>query len=124
MVLTITGTYGVAAVVPDDFGEANINQHCVRMSINDKVQPEYLAAFLNSQLCKSQMDRAVTGSSRLALDYTSIRKLTILVPSDPKEQEHIVQTVREQLRKARDFRESAALEESDMSLVVETFEST
>ena len=84
VVLTITGTYGIACAVPIDFDEANINQHCVRIEVDtSQVEPEYLAIFLNSNLCKVQMDRAVTGSSRPALDYSAIRNLKILLPPSP-----------------------------------------
>ena len=68
VVFTITGSYGNAAVVPANLGPANINQHSVRIRVNrDRVKPEYLAAFLNSSLCRPQVDRAATGSSRPAL---------------------------------------------------------
>lgn len=50
VVLTITGTYGIAAVVPPDFGPANINQHSVRIRVNQKeILPDYLCVFLNSE---------------------------------------------------------------------------
>ena len=78
VVLTITGTYGNAAVVRSDLPPANINQHSVRIVVNDQITPDYLAVFLNSGLCRPQMDRAVTGSSRLALDYTAIKNLLVL----------------------------------------------
>ncbi|MHC5058011.1 MAG: N-6 DNA methylase, partial [Planctomycetota bacterium] len=70
VVLTITGTYGIAAVVPKNFGPANINQHSVKIQVDkNRVLPNYLSVFLNSKLCRTQLDRAATGSTRLALDY-------------------------------------------------------
>jgi len=89
VVLTITGTYGIAATVPRDFGAANINQHSVKIEVSDEILPEYLCVFLNSDLCRPQFDRSVTGSSRFALDYPAIRNLRILYPSD-KSQQHII----------------------------------
>ncbi len=94
VVLTITGTYGIAAVVPFGFGEANINQHSVRIRVNqDDILPDYLCAFLNSDLCRPQFDRAVTGSSRFALDYPAIRNLRILYPADKEEQQKIAEKI-------------------------------
>ena len=93
IVFTITGSYGNAAVVPANFGPANINQHSVRIRADrDRIKPEYLAAFLNSSLCRAQVDRAATGSSRPALDYRSVRQLRILVPPSI-EQDEIIERV-------------------------------
>lgn len=107
MVLTITGTYGVAATVPAGFGPANINQHSVKMEIGGRILPEYLTVFLNSDLCRPQLDRAVTGSSRLALDYPSIRNLRILFPADKNEQLRLSMAVLEKLNQASALRTQA-----------------
>ena len=98
VVLTITGSYGIAAVVPQNFGEANINQHSVKIEVGSDILPEYLAAFLNSELCRPQYDRAVTGSSRLALDYPAIRKLQILVPPRLEQQREFIDQIERGLK--------------------------
>ena len=83
VLLTITGVnYGISAVVPEDIGEANVNQHCVKIEVNDKVLPNYLCNFLNSELCQIQMKRFVTGGTRPALSYPAIRSLQILYPEN------------------------------------------
>jgi type I restriction enzyme M protein len=107
LVLTITGTYGIAAVVPEGFVPANINQHSVRIQVNEKILPEYLCVFLNSDLCRPQFDRAVTGSSRFALDYPAIRKVRVLYPRDKDEQRRIATDIMERLGKASALREEA-----------------
>jgi restriction endonuclease S subunit len=94
VLLSITGSYGNSCVVSKDIGEANINQHNVKMEVNhDMIDPHYLSYFLNSRLCRQQMDRAVTGSSRPALDYSAIKSLTVLYP-DLREQQKIVESIR------------------------------
>lgn len=118
VVFTITGSYGIAAVVPRDFGEANINQHSVRIRVNDRVLPDFLSVFLNTELCRPQIDRAVTGSSRLALDYTSIRKLRVLLPPDKSEQAEIVKSVMDKLVQSTNLRSQAEQLESEMSQVM------
>jgi hypothetical protein len=108
VVLTITGTYGISAVVPPDFGSANINQHSVRIRVNvDDISPEYLCVFLNSDLCRPQFDRAVTGASRFALDYPAIRNLRILYPPDKNEQRRIAQDVMKRLLESSELRNRA-----------------
>lgn len=115
VIFTITGSYGNAAVVPDGFGDANINQHSVRMRVREaKVSPHYLAAFLNSTLCRPQVDRAVTGSSRPALDYQSVRRLRILVPESLQEQEAVADQVIGKVEKARALARELATVESEM----------
>lgn len=91
ILLTITGSYGLAATVPKDLGDANINQHVVKMETDkSRIEPQYLVYFLNSSVSRSQMDRSVTGSSRLALDYKAIRSLSIACPTDIEEQKGLV----------------------------------
>ena len=107
VVLTITGTYGIAAVVQKGFPPANINQHSVKIEVNDEIMPEYLCLFLNSDLCRSQFNRAVTGSSRLALDYPAIKALRILYPPDKHEQKAFVDVALEQLDRSTSLRQQA-----------------
>jgi type I restriction enzyme M protein len=107
VVLTITGTYGIAAVVPPDFGLANINQHSVRIRVADDIAPEYLCVFLNSDLCRPQFDRAVTGSSRFALDYPAIKNLRILYPPDKKTQQKIAADIMKRLAESSELRRKA-----------------
>lgn len=118
VVFTITGSYGIAAVVPPRFGEANINQHSVRIRVNDQVLPEYLSVYLNSELCRPQIDRAVTGSSRLALDYKAIRELKVLLPPDKKIQNHTANVVIQRLSEVHTLRKQADNLESQLPLIL------
>lgn len=118
VVFTITGSYGIAAVVPDDFGEANINQHSVRIRVNQDIMPEYLSIFLNSEVCRPQIDRAATGSSRLALDYTAVKELRILLPPNKAEQSNVVKTVSDKLAHANILRiQSEELEQQTLQVI-------
>ena len=105
--LTITGTYEITAVVQKGFPPANINQHSVKIEVNDEIMPEYLFLFLNSDLCRSQFNRAVAGSSRLALDYPAIKALRILYPPDKHEQKAFVDVALEQLDRSTSLRQEA-----------------
>ncbi len=103
VLLTITGSYGISAVVPPELGEANINRHVVKIEINtSRLRPEYLACFLNTELCKQQFNRAVTGGTRPALDYDAIKATMILYPVDLTVQNRIVQRVYVILEKAEE----------------------
>ncbi len=79
--LTITGRVGNAAVVSAEMLPANINQHLVRLRIqNPNILSEYLAAYLNSSVGLALSNRGVTGGTRIALDYDLIRAIEIPVP--------------------------------------------
>jgi len=96
IILTITGSYGISAVVPDDIGQANMNQHSVKIEVNgEMILPHYLSHFLNCDLCRRQNDRAVTGGTRPALDYSAIKSLQILFPTSMDEQNKLSQQVNE-----------------------------
>jgi len=79
VLLTITGvSYGKSATIPEDFTEGNINQHSVKIEIDDKVIfPEFLSTFLNSKFGKYQNDRKITGLSRPGLVYTELKDILI-----------------------------------------------
>ena len=100
VLLTITGvSYGKSAVVTDEFIDANINQHSVKMTVKN-VTPYFLSTFLNCKYGYSQSTRHVVGITRPALDYSSIR--TFLIPDlDKKFQDTIALCchISEKLRK-------------------------
>jgi type I restriction enzyme S subunit len=90
ILLTITGRVGNAAVVTPNLLPANINQHIARLRLSDgRVSPEYLATYLNSSVGLALSNRGVTGGTRVALDYGTIRNIQIPAPK-PKVQEQIV----------------------------------
>ena len=106
VLLTITGTYGYSVVVPDNLGDANMNQHLVRMRFDrEKISPKYISYFLNSKLGRIQTDRWVTGSSRPALDYEAIKQIYILYPTGREAQNEIVDKVDSLIAEAKHHKE-------------------
>ena len=110
LVFTITGRIGSVAVVPDNF-EGNINQHSVRFHLKERItntiiNPNYVAAFLNSELGKSLSIREVTGGTRPALDYKALKSLPIILPSI-EIQDKIVTEIKKRLAKVEELRREA-----------------
>jgi len=100
VLLTITGmSYGKAAYVTSALGEANINQHSVRMAFSSDLVPEYVAMFLNSRFGKLQSDKLITGITRPALNYEDIK--SILIPVLPMSQQLAIKELAQQAEKAR-----------------------
>jgi len=107
VLLTITGiSYGKSATIPTDFSEGNINQHSVKIEVdNNIILPEFLSTFLNSKFGKYQNDRKITGLSRPGLVYTELKNIIIpLVNLDKQRQirETIVEA-NETLKKSESF---------------------
>ena len=48
LLFTITGRIGTVTVVPEDLGEANINQHSVRIHLDDSVNETYISTLFNT----------------------------------------------------------------------------
>jgi type I restriction enzyme M protein len=84
VLLTITGvSYGKSATVTPEFAGSNINQHSVRMHLKQgAIRPFFLSTFLNAVPGKLQSDQNITGVTRPALDYTTIRHFSIPLCSD------------------------------------------
>lgn len=78
VLLTITGvSYGKSATVNSALVNANINQHSVKITLKETLNPYFLSTFLNSRFGKLQSDKNVVGVTRPALDYKVIRNFII-----------------------------------------------
>lgn len=89
ILFTTIGHLGSAAIIPEDFGEANINQNVVKLEINeDIVDPYYLTAYLNSKNTKVQIEALFTGNIHRILTYPKIKDIKIML-ADKEYQEKI-----------------------------------
>jgi type I restriction enzyme S subunit len=79
IVLTITGYPGTASLVTEQDLPVNINQHSVRLRLEDEYPAGYVCAAINSDFVGLQVDRAAIGGTRDALDYPSVKNLLIPV---------------------------------------------
>jgi type I restriction enzyme S subunit len=93
VLITITGRIGTSTVVPDDLPTANINQHIVRVRLQNDLNPYYLSTYLNSPLGRLQALREAYGTTRDALPYYRLGTLQILLASDTVQQ-RVEETVR------------------------------
>ena len=100
VLLTITGvSYGKSATVPEDLKESNINQHSVKIEVNDKIiLPEFLSTFFNSRFGKYQSDRKITGLSRPGLVYLELKNFLIPLVDFKKQVE-----IKDLVRKSNDI---------------------
>lgn len=106
VLFTITGRIGTTAVVPEDFGEANINQHMVKMELKNGINPHFVECVLNSAIGQVQAERKTTGTTRIALDYPSIKSIEIPLPPIDAQNE-IIEGVRQRRQRAEQLKQEA-----------------
>jgi len=106
ILFTITGRIGTTAVVPKELGEANINQHMVRIKLKKEINPYYVEAVLNSPIGKIQSVRKATGTTRIALDYMGIKSIRIPIPPIGIQNE-IAEEVKRRRKKANQLKKDA-----------------
>jgi len=82
VLLTTIGSIGIAAVVDDSLGEANINQNLVKITPKPEINPTYLALFLNSTSGRIQTARTASKSVVPIINYARLKD--ILVPLPPR----------------------------------------
>lgn len=99
VLFTTIGHLGAAALVPEDLGEANINQNLVRIKIDQNIlSPAYLVTYLNSELTKMQINAMFTGNIQGILTYPKIKNIDIVYPLDTNIIDKIDSTVREAMK--------------------------
>ena len=83
VLLTITGvSYGKSATVTKKIEGSNINQHSVKITLNNSINPYFLSTFLNCSFGKLQSDKNIVGVTRPALDYEVIKNFNIPIVSE------------------------------------------
>lgn len=79
LLISITADLGRTCVIPNDIGDAYINQHLALMRLKG-VNPFYIANFIESYAGKSQLMRMNREGVKAALNFSDIRSLEIPVP--------------------------------------------
>ena len=102
----MAGTIGLSVVVPENFGEANINQALARIMLKEGYNPYYISSILNSQIGKIQTDRLSRPAVQANINLEEIRALKIPLP--PLEiQNKIADEVKARMQKAEQLQKEA-----------------
>jgi type I restriction enzyme S subunit len=90
VLLNITGaSIGRSTYIPEEFGQANVNQHVCIIRTGWWIVPVYLSHFLNSPHGQDQIFATESGVTREGLNYKQVRSLRVpLAPSS--EQKRVV----------------------------------
>jgi len=79
VLMSITADLGRVGVVPNDIGEAYINQHLSILRPSN-IDPYYLCAFLISEAGQRQIQTSNKGGVKAGLNFDDIRNICVAVP--------------------------------------------
>ena len=77
LLLSIRGTYGRVAKVPDELDGANITQDTARLSFKDSVNHLYVRTMLESSHVQRQIKSKITGLAVQGINIGELRKIEI-----------------------------------------------
>lgn len=104
VLFTTIGHLGSAAIVPENFCEANMNQNFVKITIDEsKINPYYITCFLNSKFARRQINALLTGNIQSILTYPKISNIKIIVPKN----ENFQNSIEEKYKRAIDLSQKA-----------------
>ncbi len=108
VLLNITGaSIGRSTFVPEDFSEANVNQHVCIIRTSRNVDYRLISYFLNSPFGQDQIFSTQGGVTREGLNYKQVRSLKIPIAS-LEEQQEIVRRIEALFKFAGETEENAA----------------
>ena len=81
LLYTMAGTIGVATLLPDSYGIANINQAVAKIIVKPEANKSYLSLILNGSFCREQAQRSLTVSSQPNINFEQIKAIQIPLPS-------------------------------------------
>lgn len=117
IVVKLSTPYGAGIVEESEVG-CIVPSFCALIKNAGELDRNYLLAFLNSDMCKQQIQAQVTGAVMTVVSIGKIKKLMIPVPSID-EQEEVGRRFIEKKRKLQIMKRIAALEEERNSVVFE-----
>lgn len=90
VLVSIAGTIGNTALVPDNFEEGNINQAIALLRVRERIRiddveiellPEYIALFLSSKYGKAQMEKVSRPGAQANINTKELEAIKIPIPS-------------------------------------------
>ena len=93
ILVSITADLGIIGLVPENIGEAYVNQHIALTRLRDSAaNPCWVALFFASNYGQSQFHRLCDSGAKAGLNLSSVQGLYIALPK-PEEQNRICETV-------------------------------
>ena len=87
ILLNITGgSIGRSCIVPDDFQNANVNQHVCIIRLRNAKYRHFVSLYMKSYLAKWYVDFLQTGAGREGLNFEQIGNFKMPLPPLPEQQ--------------------------------------
>lgn len=99
VLISLVGTIGRVLVLPLDFERGIINPRLVKISLHEKIIPEYFALYIKSDIAKNIINSMAHGGTMDVINLGILKKLPIPIPSTT-EQTEIVKRVENLFSKA------------------------
>ena len=98
--MSITADLGIVAVIPENIGEAYINQHIALVRLNSpKANSRFVGYFLASVLVQNYITKLNDVGAKAGLNLSTIRGLLTVIPNI-REQNNIVDHLDEAVNQA------------------------
>jgi type I restriction enzyme S subunit len=81
IVISITADLGMVGVVPEDLGEAYVNQHLALARVRDGFHPKFVAWYLTSPQGQRTLTRNQRGATKVGLGLDDVRSVRIPQPT-------------------------------------------
>ncbi len=93
LLISITADLGIIGVIPENFGEAYVNQHIalVRLVL-EAVNPRFVGWYLSGRQGQAQFEKLNESGAKAGLNLPTIRKLLVPLP-EPSEQARIAKAL-------------------------------
>lgn len=108
IVLSMSGSIGITAIIPDNIPKCSINQRILRFSVKN-INKEYLTLVLNSVVGNLQLKRLGTGGVQTNISYKDIKNILIPYLTDSTQQKiaELVRKSHEARKRSKELLEEA-----------------
>jgi type I restriction enzyme S subunit len=93
VLITIRGSYGAVAAIPDELAGANITQDTARLAASRDVTPAWLLFMLRAPQAQAQLQAVATGAGVKGVNIGDLKRVKVPVPS-LRRQSEILERVR------------------------------
>lgn len=95
LLISVTADLGIIGVVPQNFGEAYINQHIALLTLDqDRVNPWWLGNFLAGHTAQQAIAQVNESGAKAGLNLPTVASLSIAVPRKLEEQNRVAKILK------------------------------
>lgn len=94
LLISVTADLGIIGIVPNDLGEAYINQHIALVKLNkEKVNPYFIGNLLSGFQAQKYFSLLNDSGAKAGLNLKTISAFPVVFPSDKDEQDRIAEII-------------------------------